>query len=208
MSTTVKSMKITYDAINEDNTFSSGDVITARIILEISKEAKINSLSIKAKGEAHVHWKEGHGDDERSYSANERYFKLKQFMIQPPKDDGKDSEKLLADHSGETYSDVVAPGIHLYPFTFQIPQRDMPSSFTGIHGKIAYTLEAKLSRSMRMAKTAMAEFTFITKNNMVDDTLLSSQSGSVQKKMKLFTSGNVSMNANMERMGYMQGKTV
>ncbi|XP_036383823.1 arrestin domain-containing protein 3-like [Megalops cyprinoides] len=76
----------------------------------------------------------------------------------------------------------------------------------GIHGKIAYTLEAKLSRSMRMAKTAVAEFTFITKNNMVDDTLLSSQSGSVQKKMKLFTSGKVSMNANMERMGYMQGE--
>ncbi|XP_036382709.1 arrestin domain-containing protein 3-like [Megalops cyprinoides] len=102
MLTTVKRMKVIYDSIIEDNTFSSGDVITGRVILEVSKEAKINSLSVKAKGEAHVHWTEGSGDDERHYSANERYFKLKQFIIQSQKGDGKTSTHRIFKEVGET----------------------------------------------------------------------------------------------------------
>ncbi|KAJ8414922.1 hypothetical protein AAFF_G00024450 [Aldrovandia affinis] len=109
---------------------------------------------------------------------------------------------------GETYHSVVAPGIHKYPFTLQIPQRNMPSSFKGAHGKIIYSLEAKLSRSMRVPSKAKTEFTFLSKADMEFPQLMEPQFGMKEEKMKVFNSGNVSMNINTERMGYLQGEGV
>lgn len=43
--------------------------------------------------------------------------------------------------------------------------RDLPSSFKGSCGKILYTVEANLNRSMRMDSKAKAEFTLIQKTN-------------------------------------------
>ncbi|XP_064152588.1 arrestin domain-containing protein 3-like isoform X2 [Anguilla rostrata] len=191
MQKTVRKMSLSYDPINEDNTFSSGDFITGRVTLELSKVTTISSLSIKAKGEADVHWTEKSGDDDTSYSAHERYFKLKQFFIHNGK--GKDPS-------------VVAPGTHVYPFIIQIPEGNMPSSFKGLHGKIVYTLEAKLSRAMRLNKTERTEFTFHSKAERMVPHLVEPWSGSVEKKMKLFTSGHVSMSVTIEKTGYMQGE--
>ncbi|XP_061116615.1 arrestin domain-containing protein 3-like [Conger conger] len=199
-------ISLNYDAINEDNVFSSGDFITGRIILELSKEIKINSLSIKAKGEADVRWTEGTGEDESTYSAHERYFKLKHFFIHNDKGKGKDGELLLTGQSGETYPNVVAPGTHVYPFTIQIPHRDMPSSFKGAHGKVLYSLEAKLSRSMRLGKTANTNFTFLSKTDKIIPPLMEPCSGYVEKKMKLFTSGRVSLRVNIDKAVYTQGE--
>lgn len=206
MQKTVRKMSLNYDPINEDNTFSSGDFITGRITLELSKVTTISSLSIKAKGEADVYWTEKSGDDDTSYSAHERYFKLKQFFIHNGKGKGQEYELLLMGQSGETYPSVVAPGTHVYPFIIQIPEGNMPSSFKGLHGKIVYTLEAKLSRAMRLNKTERTEFTFHSKAERIIPQLVEPWSGSVEKKMKLFTSGHVSMSVTIEKTGYMQGE--
>lgn len=44
--------------------------------------------------------------------------------------------------------------------------RNVPSSFKGSVGKIVYSLEAKLGRSMRIAKKDMAYINFIAKADM------------------------------------------
>lgn len=49
----------------------------------------------------------------------------------------------------------------LSPLTF----RDMPSSFTGAYGKIAYSLKAVLSRSMRIDKKDSTKINFIAKGD-------------------------------------------
>ncbi|XP_014027812.1 arrestin domain-containing protein 3 isoform X2 [Salmo salar] len=102
---------------------------------------------------------------------------------------------------------VVAPGTHVYPFTIQIPQQAMPSSFKGAWGKILYTLEAKLSRSMRISSKARAEFPFVSKADLGSiPELMIPQHGTKDKKMKLFTSGKVGMDIHIERMGYYLGE--
>ncbi|KAK2838029.1 hypothetical protein Q5P01_015241 [Channa striata] len=66
----------------------------------------------------------------------------------------------------ETVDDgtVLPKGHHNFRFTLQIPDGDMPSSFTGLHGKIVYTLEAKLSRSWRSLSTVQKEIKFLSKS--------------------------------------------
>ncbi|KAG7481299.1 hypothetical protein MATL_G00065240 [Megalops atlanticus] len=203
MSDTIKNISITYDAINENNTFSSGDFISGRLIVEVAKEAKIDSLLIKAKGKAEVLWSEHYGKVTVVYHQKEKFFKLEQYIIQEPKGKGQDYEMLLTG-SGKTYSNIVTPGIHEYPFTFQIPQGNMPSSFKGVCGKIVYTLEAKLSRSMRIPSKTKTKFTFLSKEAMDTPQLMAPQFGT--REEKIFISGKVSMNITTERMGYMQGE--
>ncbi|KAJ8380586.1 hypothetical protein SKAU_G00013640 [Synaphobranchus kaupii] len=82
----------------------------------------------------------------------------------------------------------------------------MPSSFKGAHGKIVYTLEAKLNRSMRAPSKTKTKFTFLSRTAQDTPPLMKPQFGMKEKKLKVFTSGKVSMNIKTERMGYLQGE--
>uniref|UniRef100_A0A8C9RXM9 Si:ch211-130m23.2 n=1 Tax=Scleropages formosus TaxID=113540 RepID=A0A8C9RXM9_SCLFO len=189
------SFYISYDAVNESNTFGAGDFISGRIFLEVSKEVKLSSLSVKAKGKAKVLWSERYGQVTVVYHAKEKYFSQERVLVQ---------ERAAGDDS------VLSPGIHVYSFTFQIPQGNMPSSFKGCYGKIIYTLEAKLSRPMRVSSKAMAEFTFVSKPDVMNiiSILQEPQFGTRSKNLKFLTSGNVSMDIQTEKMGYMQGEVL
>uniref|UniRef100_A0A8C1Z6P4 Arrestin-like N-terminal domain-containing protein n=1 Tax=Cyprinus carpio TaxID=7962 RepID=A0A8C1Z6P4_CYPCA len=76
MSRSIKKLSLQYNQINESNTFSSGDIVEGRVVLEVTKEIKVNSLFVMLTGDAHVSWTEGSGDDKKTYSDHERYFKL------------------------------------------------------------------------------------------------------------------------------------
>ncbi len=82
MSKSIKELSLHFDPINESNTFTSGDIVEGRVVLEVTKEIKVDSFFVKLTGDAHVSWTEGSGDDESTYSDHERYFKLKQYFIQ------------------------------------------------------------------------------------------------------------------------------
>lgn len=47
--------------------------------------------------------------------------------------------------------------------------RDMPSSFTGSVGKIVYSLEARLGRSMRIDSKDSTKLNFVTKADLTSD---------------------------------------
>uniref|UniRef100_UPI001ED84691 arrestin domain-containing protein 3-like n=1 Tax=Scatophagus argus TaxID=75038 RepID=UPI001ED84691 len=104
-------------------------------------------------------------------------------------------------------NNIVDQGRHVYPFTFNIPAQDLPSSFKGSCGKIKYTLQANLSRSMRVDRTAKAKFTLIHYGNK-DLSLMTPQHSITEKKMKLFTSGTVGMDARIEQTGFRQGEGI
>uniref|UniRef100_A0A3Q3LUH6 Arrestin C-terminal-like domain-containing protein n=1 Tax=Mastacembelus armatus TaxID=205130 RepID=A0A3Q3LUH6_9TELE len=126
---------LTYEALNEEGTFSEGDTLTGTISFALTKEIKVKSLFVKVKGDANVHWTEGSGDDERSYSAHRRYFKVKEYLI---------AENAKGEPKG-------------------VSETDMPSSFTGLHGKIVYMLEAKMSRSWRWPSKVQKHINFVSK---------------------------------------------
>ncbi|XP_071338760.1 arrestin domain-containing protein 2-like isoform X2 [Trachinotus anak] len=107
------------------------------------------------------------------------------------------------------YIDTVVPkGIHVYKFSFSIPQGSMPSSFRGTHGKIVYKLVAALSRSWRMDSTVEKEIHFFSKSFPNLQSLMARQVGSVNKEMGLFSKGHVQMDVIVDRKAYAPGETV
>ncbi|XP_041793005.1 arrestin domain-containing protein 3-like [Chelmon rostratus] len=204
MSSTVKSLKVTYNPINENNTFTSGDCVSGLVTLEVAKDCQIESFVVKCKGKAEVLWTERHGNTTVVYHSKDKYFSIKHYFIRGKNVKDDDNQTLL---NGDTYSSVVAPGCHVYPFTFQIPFQDMPSSFTGSVGKIVYSLEARLGRSMRIDSKDSTKLNFVTKADLTSDPgLMTPQHESKDKKMKLFTSGTVAMDVNLEKTGFFQGE--
>ncbi|XP_035020976.2 arrestin domain-containing protein 4 [Hippoglossus stenolepis] len=203
MSSTVKSLKVTCTPVNERDTFTHGDLVSGQVVLEVVKECQIESLSVKFKGKAEVLWTERYGQTTVVYSSKDKYFSLKLHFIKKDKDD----YTLMSSQNGETYSSVVAPGCHTYPFTFQFPSQDLPSSFNGSVGKIVYLLEARLSRSMRLAKKDSTKLNFLARADLNSDSkLLAPQHDSKDKKLKFFNSGSVAMDVHLERTGFFQGE--
>uniref|UniRef100_A0A096LZJ0 Arrestin domain-containing protein 3-like n=1 Tax=Poecilia formosa TaxID=48698 RepID=A0A096LZJ0_POEFO len=205
----VNSFTINYDAVNEEGTFSQGDTVTGQVILSLSKETKAQRLFVKAKGDANVHWTRKHGERTHTYSAHRRYFKLKEFLI-PEGTEVKGQIKLeTVSLQGEGFPETVLPeGTHVYKFSFRIPSENMPSSFRGSHGKIVYKLEAKLSRSWRMDSTAEKELNFVSKSFSNFNALLLPQVGSTEKKMGMFSKGQVHMDATVNKTAYAPGETI
>ncbi|XP_011614152.1 arrestin domain-containing protein 3-like isoform X2 [Takifugu rubripes] len=209
MLSTVKSLKVSYNPINEANTFTNGDTVSGQVTLEVVKDCQINSLSVKFKGKARVMWTERHGNTTATYHSKEKYFIIKHYFIHDKTPTEDDTETLITTERGEYYSSVVAPGCHVYPFTFQIPFKKMPPSFKGADGKIAYSLEARLSRSLRIDKKDTTELTFVPRVDWSQDPELGEpQHESKDKKMKLFNSGSVSMDVSLEKTGFFQGEAL
>ncbi|XP_073697219.1 arrestin domain-containing protein 3-like [Garra rufa] len=203
MSLTVKNIAVTYNPINQSNTFTSGDFISGQVILDVAKDTQMQSLSVKIKGKAEVCWSERHGKTTVVYSDKEKYYSVKRFFV---RDDKTHGNEMLNDPSGQPYPSVVGPGRHVYPFTFQLPQQHFPPTFRGSVGKVVYTLETKLSRSMRISSNSKTEFHYVPRPDVSNPELMAPQYGTKDKHMKLFTSGSVSMNINTEKMGYYLGE--
>ncbi|XP_067087114.1 arrestin domain-containing protein 3-like isoform X1 [Osmerus mordax] len=187
----VKNLLLSYDAINEQRTFSEGDCITGRVTLQLEKETKIQSLCIKAKCDANVRWTEKRNDQNHSYTWHERFYKLKDFMIQ------------------ETSNENVIPrGTHVFPFSLRIPMGSIPSSFRGRHGKVVHMLETVLSRSWKMDCTETQELNFVSKSNMnYTGPLMSPQVLAIEKDFT-FSSGKINMDVHVEKMGFTLGEVV
>lgn len=87
--------------------------------------------------------------------------------------------------------------------------QNTPSSFQGSVGKIVYLLEAKLSRSMRIPKKDSTKLNFVTHQALNPfPALMMPQHESKDKKLKLFNSGAVSMDVNLEKMGFYPGEGI
>lgn len=89
MSSTVKSLKVTYNPINEENTFTSGDSVSGQVTLEVAKDCEIDSLSIKFKGKASVMWTERHGQVTVVYHSKDKYFSNKHYFVRDQNSKGE-----------------------------------------------------------------------------------------------------------------------
>nr|XP_046242922.1 arrestin domain-containing protein 3-like [Scatophagus argus] len=189
---TITNFSIEYDSINSKNTFTNGDTINGRIIVEVSKETKVQSLNFIAQGEARVRWSEYYGQNQhRVYWANEKYYDVKHHILRESRQDG---------------TEVIGKGRHVFPFSFRIPDRKIPSSFKAPIGKIVHKMKAELKQSMKLTKKAKVHFTFVSKADMDIPGLMEPQYGSKDKSV--LVSGNVSLDVHTKRMGYKQGEAV
>lgn len=190
----ITSFSIEYNAINSKNTFTNGDTITGRIILEVSKDTKFQALTFIASGRAQVFWTEHYGQyDTRVYWADEKYYEVKQHILRQLREEG---------------SDIINKGRHVFPFTFRIPDTKMPSSFKDSIGKIVHKVKAELHRSMRLTEKAKQHFTFVAPADQDIPGLMDPQYGSKDKTVSFFGSGSITMDIRTERMGYSQGEGI
>ncbi|XP_061527767.1 arrestin domain-containing protein 3-like isoform X1 [Phycodurus eques] len=205
MQSTVKSLKVTYDDVSEKNTFTNGDPVAGQVVLEVAKECKVESLCVTFKGKAEVLWTERYGQTTVTYHSKDKYFSIKHYFIR----DGNatdEGQSLLTNQNGKTCSNVLAPGSHVFPFSFQFPLQEMPSSFTGSVGKIVYLLETKLSRSMRIRKKDTIKIPFVTQATPEMTQLMTPQHDAKDKQMHMFNSGTVAMDVKIEKSGFFQGE--
>ncbi|XP_035989898.1 arrestin domain-containing protein 3 [Fundulus heteroclitus] len=193
---TIKNFQIEYDAINSKNIFTNGDTINGRIILEASKETRIQSLAFIAKGKARVQFSEHYGllgkvnpEISEDYSYKQKYYRMKQHILKETRQNERE---------------IIGKGRHVFPFSFRIPERRLPSSFSSIFGQIIHTLKATLKQSMMPAKKAKTHFTFVSKAEMNLPGITVPQHKSKERNIAL-NSGIVLLDVYTRQMGYKAG---
>ena len=77
----IKDFTMTYEALNPEIFFSEGDTITGTVTLTLTKDTKVKSLFVKAKGDACVCWVKTDGEGAQMHRATKRYFKVKEYLV-------------------------------------------------------------------------------------------------------------------------------
>ncbi|TKS78832.1 Arrestin domain-containing protein 3 [Collichthys lucidus] len=193
---TLKNFSIHFNALNEKNTVSSGDVITGHISFDLTKQMKITSITMELKGKAHVHWARGGGakTKRRHYSAKLEFFKLKSVIVQ---EHGAVEVKLQ-------------PGTHMYPFVCQLPLGDFPSTFRGANGGITYSLTVSVDRPWHMSKDFETQLNFVSRINTNQPDLQAPLSGSNNMTLCCLwcASGPITLTARTEKKAFVPGETI
>lgn len=81
MASSVKSIKVTYNSINEKNSFTHGDWIAGQVTVDVAKDCQIDSLFVKIKAKADVFWTERLFNRTHVYTAKEKYLSFKYYFI-------------------------------------------------------------------------------------------------------------------------------
>ncbi|XP_077417595.1 arrestin domain-containing protein 3-like [Vanacampus margaritifer] len=192
---TLKDFNINFNALNESNTFSSGDLMTGQISFELSKATKITSITMCLTGMVHVHWSSGTGKHKRTHHAKIDFFNLKSMILQGGAVEGRAT---------------LPAGRHVYSFTCQIPQGDFPSSFRGRHGQIVYNLTVGIDRPWHMSKDFVTQLNFVHHVDSNRPELMAPLSGSNSMNVCALScaSGLIAMEGSVEKNGFTPGETV
>ncbi|XP_047448627.1 arrestin domain-containing protein 3-like [Mugil cephalus] len=196
---TVRHLSVDYDKVNERGCFSPGDILSGKVTVVTSKETKVQSFLVRAKGKAKVTWHEQEGQTTVVHSNKKKYFYFEHIILQDKKKgDG---------------SEIIGPGRNVYPFSFVIPNVDMPSSFEGKWGKITYSLRAHLTQSIWLVHKTKTEFPFLTKSEFPfasksEMIIIGLKEQQYATRISFYGSGTVTMNVASEKMGIKQGEAV
>ncbi|XP_061762312.1 arrestin domain-containing protein 3-like [Nerophis ophidion] len=190
---TIVNFSIEYDSINSRNIFTNGDTINGRIIVELSKDTTIQSLSFVGKGSAVVCWTEDVNHSQFvshivcHYWSGEKYYDIKQHILR----DG---------------NETFPKGRHVFPFTFKVPDRKMPSSFKSSTNRIVHEVKAELKQPMKLTKEAKAHFTFVSKADLDIHGLMEPQHNFTDRSLSTCGVGRISMDVYTSQVGYQQGE--
>ncbi|XP_053490168.1 arrestin domain-containing protein 2 isoform X1 [Ictalurus furcatus] len=197
----LKKFQVVFDCPDVDSppVFSSGDVVSGRVVLELSAEVKVQSVKLHAEGYAKVHWTESRSAGSstaytQNYSDEVEYLNRREVLLQ-------------ADNGELT---KLPPGRHEYPFSFQLPEETLVTSFEGKHGSIRYWVKVKLHRPWFPVKKIKKEFTVIEPIDINTPSLLAPQAGTKEKMARMWyhNFGQVSVTAKIDRKGYTPGEVI
>ncbi|KAM6921908.1 arrestin domain-containing protein 2 [Xenentodon cancila] len=198
---TLKKFDIVFDSPEMDSppVFSSGDVVSGRVVLQLSGKSRVTSLKFHAEGFAKVHWTESRSAGSstaytQNFSDEVEYLNRREVLLQ-------------ADNGEVT---VLPAGRHEFPFSFQLPEETLVTSFEGKHGSIRYWVKVKLHRPWATVRKIKKEFTVIEPIDINTPTLLAPQAGAKDKMARAWyrNFGQVSVTAKIARKGYTPGEVI
>jgi len=144
------------DGADCDYQYQPGEELSGDVVVVLASPMRVSSIVVELRGEATVAWKTGEQpagpaaaahhistvttSTRRSYSVNARY---------PTRRDASsrwyEASELYVDEQQDILvgadDDVLGPGEHRFPLSFQLP-RGLPTSFHGKFGGVSYSLRA------------------------------------------------------------------
>ncbi|XP_047665946.1 arrestin domain-containing protein 2 isoform X2 [Tachysurus fulvidraco] len=180
-----------------DPVYRSGEAVNGKVVLELHRQTDIRALKVQSSGVAFAHWLEQRGIGVNTlyndYTSQITYFKKRQHLIVD---------------NGETTT--LSAGRHEYPFSFQLPEETLVTSFEGKHGNIRYWVKVKLHRPWHPVKKIKKEFTVIEPIDINTPSLLAPQAGTKEKIARVWyhNFGQVSVTAKINRKGYTPGEVI
>uniref|UniRef100_A0A8B9HTK0 Arrestin domain-containing protein 3 n=1 Tax=Astyanax mexicanus TaxID=7994 RepID=A0A8B9HTK0_ASTMX len=203
----VKNFSVSFDCPTDCTVpvFASGDCVSGRVIIEVTGEIRVKSLNIHARGLAKVRWTESrNAGSNTAYTQNfteeVEYLNHTDLLIGHFRDEDPAEEGFTVLHSGR----------HEYPFSLELPQTPLATSFEGKHGSVRYWVKAELHRPWLLPIKLKKEFTVFEHIDINTPLLLSPQAGTKDKTLCCWfcTSGPVSLSAKIERKGYTPGESI
>ncbi|MGH0143739.1 UNVERIFIED_CONTAM: hypothetical protein FKN15_000742 [Acipenser sinensis] len=206
----VKTLGIVFDD-EQRSGYCSGELVSGQVLVELSEDMCVTALRLVARGCARVNWSEGPGtattpssaamatsspssssSSSRSFREEVEYVHSAQTLIEAPGENSEESFITL--HAGK----------HEFPFSFQLPQGPLVTSFSGKYGCIQYWVNATLERPSAPDQSVRREFPVISHMDVNTPTLLSPVSTNKEKMVGcwFFTSGPIALSARIERRGY------
>ncbi|XP_062340167.1 arrestin domain-containing protein 3b [Osmerus eperlanus] len=203
----VKTVAVCFDCLNESNlpVFSGGDSVSGRVIVDVTGEVRVKTLSINARGVAKVRWTESRNAGAntaytQNYTEEVEYLNHYDILLGEERDEDSPEESLTVLHTG----------IHEFAFSFHLPQMPLATSFEGKHGSVRYWVRAELHRAWLLPVKVKKEFTVFEHIDINTPLLLAPQAGTKEKTLCCWfcASGPISLSAKIERKGYTPGESI
>ncbi|XP_029370898.1 arrestin domain-containing protein 3-like [Echeneis naucrates] len=202
----VRALAIYFDSLNENNlpVFSGGELVSGRVVVEVTGDVRVNSLDITARGVAKVRWTESRNTGAntaytQNYTEEVEYLHHYDTLI-GERDEDCPEEGLTVLHAG----------LHEFAFSFNLPQMALATSFEGKHGSVRYWVKAELHRPWLRPVKAKKEFIVFEHIDINTPLLLAPQAGTKEKTLCCWfcASGPISLSAKIERKGYTPGESI
>ncbi|OGS48355.1 MAG: hypothetical protein A3K68_00300 [Euryarchaeota archaeon RBG_16_68_13] len=104
------------------NAYFTGEIVEGAVVVETTREVPSNGLALDILGREATEITRGSGDDRRTYRSSQDQLAWRMPLRGPG---------------------PLPPGLHRFPFRFQVPFKALPS-YAGTHANVSYTLNARL----------------------------------------------------------------
>ncbi|XP_068191595.1 arrestin domain-containing protein 3-like isoform X3 [Antennarius striatus] len=203
----VRALGIYFDSLNENNlpVFSGGDLVSGRVVVDVTGDVRVKRLDVTARGVAKVRWTESRNAAantaySQNYNEEVEYLHHYDTLIGEERDEDCPEEGLTVLHAG----------LHEFAFSFNLPQMALATSFEGKHGSVRYWMKAELHRPWLLPVKAKKEFIVFEHIDINTPVLLAPQAGTKEKTLCCWfcASGPISLSAKIERKGYTPGESI
>ncbi|KAM4749039.1 arrestin domain-containing protein 4 [Rhinophrynus dorsalis] len=178
--------------------YSAGEAVSGQVVLELTEETQVQSLRLRARGGSFISIMSGRADEGDCLSSSGEVEYL------------NEEDTLLAVPAGGEEMLIFPAGKHTVPFSFQLPDGPLVTSFNGKHGRVYYQIMAVLDRPSVPPQTVHRELRIISHIDVNSPSLFSPVDGSKEEMVGcwFFTSGPVSLSAKIGRKGYCNGEAI